>query len=110
MNTPARIAMGSIYLDKGEGVEYLEGQISRMRTQRLEQYFFDIICRTDQIPDALKVLARFYDLVADMLPLNKVYASITCNEMVRPATMALAVLTRGGDVDMKDLNPNRPGR
>lgn len=104
MNT---VAMGSVYTDKGEGIEYLEAQMGRMAKQGLEQYFMDIICRPDQITEAMKLLSRFYELVADLMPLTKVYVGITCDINIRPATMALVVLTHTADISMKDINPDR---
>ncbi len=101
------LAMGSVRMDKGEGVEYLEGQMERMAKQGPEHYFFDIICEPGQIEDAVKLLGRFYELVADVMPLEHVHAGVTCQNMIRPATMALVMLTQHGEVAVKDINSER---
>ena len=104
------IAMGSVYMDKGEGIEYLESQIERMAKQKPAAYFLDVICRPEQIREAMILLGEFYELVADIMPLDKVYTAITCDDMIRPAAMALVIVTGSEDVQMRDINPGRAGR
>ena len=106
----SKIAMTSVYMDKGEGSEYLSAQIARMAKQGIDRYFLDIICLPDQVRDATKLLGEFYEQVADMLPLAEVFAAITCNDLIRPSAIAVAALTSGSSVQFKDVNPERPGR
>lgn len=101
-----------MYLDKGEDMAYVEGQIKRMATMKPAAYYFEIICRPNQLEEAAQNLAKFYELVlANMpgLPLNQLYTGITANEEIRPMMMTLALMT-GGNVAFKDLNPERKAR
>lgn len=104
------IAMGSIYMDKGEGADYVRSQVERMKRQRPEQYFLDIICRPNQIAEAINLLQDFYEQVSDIMPLEKVYTAITCDDEIRPAAIAIAYLTQSAEIKIRDINPDRPGR
>lgn len=107
------IVMGSCYLDKGEGRQYVTEQVQRMAKQKAEYYFFDIICRPDQLKEATEIMLHFYYELGEHFPemvTSHVYTGITCDEMVRPAGMALALMSGGSDHAFKDVNPERPGR
>jgi hypothetical protein len=107
------VAMGSCYLDKGEGLEYVTEQVKRMAKTRPQDYYFDIICLPRQLQAATLLLSQFYKLVAKEIPdlaPDHIYAGITCNEMIRPAAMALVVASQDSDVGIVDLNPERRPR
>lgn len=107
------IAMGSCYLDKGEGKTYVDAQIKRMAKMKPVHYFFDIICRPDQIAVAIDILDYFYMEVGEIIPelsREHIFAGVTCNEFIRPAAMALVVISKGSDVAIADINPERRPR
>lgn len=107
------IVMGSCYLDKGEGAQYITEQVMRMAKMNPEYYFFDIICHPRQLKEATELLLHFYYQIGEQLPgllTTKVFAGISCDDMIRPAASALMIMQPTGNVDMIDINPGRMGR
>jgi hypothetical protein len=105
-----KVVMASVYLDKGEGLDYLQAQVKRMAAQDPEYYFIDFICKEEQVLEATDLLRQFYMMVGEHLPkitASRVFAAVTCEEDIRPAAMALAFTTRGSDFSMLDVNPDR---
>lgn len=113
MQGQINIVMGSCYLTKGEGPIYVKEAMQRAARQRVDFYFFDVIARPDQLVDAQHILSDFYaylDLYLPELPRDHVFTGITCNDMIRPAAMALVVVSKSGSMEFKDVNPDREKR
>lgn len=106
------IATGSCYLDKGESHEYVTAQLMRMAKMKPEFYFFDIICRPDQLVEATELMMHFYRGIGEHIPgllTNRIYTGITCDNEVRPAMMAMLMMNKGRD-GIVDINPGRKPR
>lgn len=113
MSDLMRIVLGSVYLDRGEGLEYLHEQILRMAKQKPEYYFIDFICHVEQIQEAQELIANFYKMVGVHMPdieMRNVLVAITCRDDIRPAATTLAALTSKDGFVIKDVNPDRKGR
>lgn len=107
------IAMGSIYLDKGESVTYLEAQIQRMAEYNPICYFLDIICAPTQLDEVALYVDDFYELTRQIipnLPDDKKFIGITCNDKIRPAASALVVSNVHSHPMLLDVNPERKSR
>lgn len=111
MNT---VALASLYLDRDETLETAFESVTRMAKQHPSEYYFDILCRIDQVAEAGIYLGLIYDqirLANPQLIDEAIVIGLTTNKDIRPAAMTLALRMKD-DKAMRfmDLNPKRKPR
>jgi hypothetical protein len=86
------VAYGSLYLDDNEDPEEItEQQIESFREQLPKFVFFDVICKPDQIAEAMAArgyIAQEFQAELDM-DFYQVYVAIGFSESDRPARTAM---------------------
>jgi len=109
-----KIAMMSLYMDRGETIKYAAESIGRISVQKPSAVYYDILCRPDQLELAGKWLGYIYKLVKEMNPQlidEAIFFGLTTNDEFRPAAMSLASSMKDQPMPpFLDLNPERKGR
>lgn len=110
------VCMGSLRMDKGEDLEYALASVKRMSAKNPVYYAYDIICTTEQLREANKLLPLIVKEIRESNPQledDNFSAGITTDFYKRPgAEPILKRLIENGDIDPKDLvmadiNPDR---
>lgn len=107
------IATGSLYLDRDETLAYALDSVKRVAAQNPTEYYYDVICRVDQIELACKCLARVAKEIERLCPQiidEAKHLGITTNEWVRPGMISAVQAHGGGDIQAIDINPERKSR
>jgi hypothetical protein len=111
----SKIALGSVYMDRGETLEYALGAIERLSNQHPSAFYFDILCRPDQVEEAGELLTAVSKKIRELnpdIPAESMAFGLTTDDRFRPAATILAHTAHdlGGDYGFIDTNPGRPGR
>lgn len=107
------IATGSLYLDRDETIDYALASVERMAAQNPTEYYYDVICRVDQVEYAGRCLAEVAAQISELCPQvidEAKHFGITTNEWFRPGMMSAVQAHGDSDFDMRDLNPERKQR
>lgn len=115
----ATFALSSLRMDKGEDLEYAMASIKRMAARKPVYYAYDIICTTEQLKEANRLLPIVIKEIRKQNPQlqeENLYAGITTDPSHRPdgAEMLFANLIDQGlldpdirNVPLQDIYPQR---
>lgn len=109
-----KVTLHSLYMDRGETLDYALESVKRMSLQQPSEYFYDILCTPDQIELAGKYLTIITKEIKKLNPQlidETMFFGVTTNEDIRPAAMTLAMRMKDQpNPPFLDINPKRPPR
>lgn len=105
------VAVGSVYIDRGETLEKALDQVRRMSAEKPVAYMFDVLCQPDQIQQGTACLAAVAELISELnpdIPPERKTFGLTTDDRFRPGVMAATVnaATKGRKVKIKDIDPD----